>query len=98
MLAAWLITLTLDTGRFFNYPTGSWTLATVPGIEASCGPVTINGTFSFDRYGYFARDVSVSLEKSVNERLTVSATAARYDYPGYTPDLTASVSLRWRIK
>ena len=98
MFAAWLLTLTLDTGRVFNYPLGQWVFGTTPGVEASCGPVTINATASYDRQGYFARDVSVTYERALSDRLTVSATASRYDYPGYAPDLTAGVSLRWRIR
>jgi hypothetical protein len=98
VLSAWLLTLTLDAGRFFNYPAGGWTFATVPGVEASCGPVTLNASFSYDRQGYFARDVSVTLAKDISERLNISVTAARFDYPGYTPDHTANVSLRWRIR
>lgn len=46
MLSAWFLTLTLDTGRMFNYGAGAWTFGSTPGIEASCGPVTVNATIS----------------------------------------------------
>lgn len=97
MLSAWLLVLTLDAGRVFNYPAGSWTMATTPGVEVSRGLFTLNASISYDRAGYFARDLSASLEKEVG-RLTLSVNAGRYDYPGYQPDLSAGVSLRWRIK
>ena len=98
MLAAWLFTLTLDTGRVFNYPVGRFVFATQPGIEVSCGPLTINANLAYDRQGYFERDLTVSMSREVSKRLTISAQAARFDYPGYDADMTASVSLRWRLK
>lgn len=98
MLGAWLIYLTLETGRVFSVPAEGWTIATQPGIEASCGPVTLNASWAFDRTGRFERDLAVSVDHDFGERLTVTATASRYDYPGYDRDLAWSVSAKWRIK
>lgn len=98
MLEWLLVTLTLDAGRMFNYPTGAWTLGTCPGVEVAAGPITVNAGLSFDRSGVFSREVSVNYERELNSRLTLAGNAARYDYPGYAPDLTAGVSLRWVVK
>lgn len=106
-LAAQTLDVTTLHGRVFNIATGSWTLASVPGVEMCVANVTVSASWWFDLRGdgFFEQDWSVAwalLEakeqpKSWHERLSINITGALYVFRELGTDRVWMVETRYRV-
>ena len=98
LLACIGLVLTMDQGRIFNLEEGQFVMGTQPGVEASCGPVTVSFLATYgDRAGFLSRDMRVDFDR---ERgcWTFGAYAARYDYRAFDRDIVFGARLRFRVR
>lgn len=97
--AAQTIDLVASHGRVYNIATGTWTLASVPAVEACYAGFTASGSWWFDlkQGGYFEQDLSLAWEKTWRDRLTVTVTGALYVFRDLGTDRVWMVETRYRI-
>lgn len=98
LIAAWALTLTLDTGRAFSFPAGGWTWVTTPGIELQKGPLTFLTSINYDAFAKWdtAND-HVVVEMVRKDRLTLTANGGVLVYKCYPTDWYAGVGMRIEV-
>lgn len=98
-LRAQTLDVTATHGRVYNIATGTWTIASVPGVEFCAAGLTVSGSWWFDlqQGGYFEQDWSVAWEKTWRDRFTLIVTGAVYRFRDLGTDKIWMVETRYRI-